>query len=172
MPKRADDLAKVVPVGVSLNSHERLLLQECERYRVPPEYVWRIIKKESEFNVNAVSSTGARGLGQLTGRALVQLEAELNRKFDPFNPDDAIRAVVHIIAGLMRRHPNADFLDIYTMYNIGETGWKDAVAEPASERTRARVSAQVGVRTTYPGYRSMMAKAFLKQKVPATIAQG
>lgn len=49
-----------VPEDIKVCVHE-----SAERYRLDPDLVYAVIRAESNFNVNAVSSAGARGLMQL-----------------------------------------------------------------------------------------------------------
>jgi len=72
----------------------------AREYRLPFSLLLGLIEKESGFDPNAVSSTGAKGLGQLMPAA----QAEMGVR-DPFNPEQNLRGT----AGYYRKQ-----LDFFT----------------------------------------------------------
>ena len=45
--------------------HRQLIIDYCQRFGLPTAYVFGLIRQESRFNVNAISSAGARGMMQI-----------------------------------------------------------------------------------------------------------
>lgn len=46
-------------------NHIEKVFKECEKYKLPPRVIFRLIKSESNFNKNSLSSQGAKGYLQL-----------------------------------------------------------------------------------------------------------
>lgn len=72
-------------------------------YNVNPKLVCALIARESAFNPKAVSSSGAKGLGQLLPATASALEID-----DAFDPDQNIRGTTRYISFLLEKwkaHP-------------------------------------------------------------------
>jgi soluble lytic murein transglycosylase-like protein len=108
-PSDADDEAS----GVGFPYHQEIM-EAAKRYGVPPRLVAAIIRTESDFNPQAVSIKGARGLMQLmpaTARALGVA--------DSFDPRANIDGGVRHLRGLLDRLGN-DLALVLAAYNAGE----------------------------------------------------
>jgi len=69
---------------------------------VDPQFAHSIIRTESNYNPNAVSPTGARGMGQLTGPIIRAYGVT-----DPFDPDQNLNASMRLLSeNLQRRNGN------------------------------------------------------------------
>ena len=72
-------------------------------YNVNPKLICALIARESAFNARAVSSSNARGLGQLLPATASALKVD-----DPFDPDQNIRGTTRYVRFLLdkwKAHP-------------------------------------------------------------------
>ena len=106
------------------------IAKRCKEMDIDKNIILSIIKAESSFNRQAVSSAGAQGLMQImpsTGRGIAR---ELNIKdFDLQNPQTSILFGVKYIAWLKKIFNN-DFDDIAAGYNAGANNvkkWKNII---------------------------------------------
>jgi soluble lytic murein transglycosylase-like protein len=79
------------------------LMKYGETYNVNPKLVCALIARESSFNSHAVSSSGAKGLGQLLPATASALKVD-----DPFDPDQNIMGTTQYIGFLLNKwkaHP-------------------------------------------------------------------
>lgn len=81
-------------------------------YGVPERLVVSVIHHESNFNPQAVSSKGAKGLMQLMD--INSKAAQIN----PFNPDQNIKAGIELLARLLTKYDNIELA--LAAYNAGE----------------------------------------------------
>ena len=72
------------------------IVNYCAEHNIDPLFITAVIAVESEFNKNAVSSSGAKGLGQLMPFNLRSYKVE-----DPFDIQQNVRASVLMIKGLL-----------------------------------------------------------------------
>ncbi|HEY3276475.1 MAG TPA: lytic transglycosylase domain-containing protein [Syntrophorhabdaceae bacterium] len=72
--------------NINNNSYDHLIRRHSESHGIDPSLVKAVVRAESNFNPNAVSQKGARGLMQLMPDT-----AKLMRVEDPFDPDDNIK---------------------------------------------------------------------------------
>lgn len=108
--------------------YEELVQKYSKEYRVDPNFVRAIMKKESNFNPNAVSYLGAQGLMQLMPGTAKQMGVT-----DPFDPEDNIRGGVKYIRWLMDNYDPANLETLANMYNAGPRAPEDAEEGYASD---------------------------------------
>src|SRR5665647_1948633 len=84
----------VMPVEYSI-----FILNTCEKYAVDPKEIFAIIKKESNFDTQAISSTGDYGLMQINKSNLPALNKALGTT-DLLDPYQNIEAGVYWYAGI------------------------------------------------------------------------
>jgi soluble lytic murein transglycosylase-like protein len=78
------------------NEYDDIIGYYCDQYAVDPELVKILIQKESEFNPNAVSRSGAIGLMQLMPKT-----AEILGVKDPYDPWENIEGGVKFLRYLL-----------------------------------------------------------------------
>ena len=93
-----------------------------EEYNVDPIMVFAIIKAESNFNPNVVSSSKAIGLMQLMDTTAEEIAGKLGVEFmkgaSLYNPELNIRFGTKYFAQLMKEY-NDNYLLALTAYNAG-----------------------------------------------------
>lgn len=90
-----------------------LIGAEAERTGLPPEFLARLIWKESRFDIRAVSPKGAQGVAQFMPGT-----AELRGLADPFDPAQAIAASAAYLSDLRQMFGNLGLAA--AAYNSGE----------------------------------------------------
>ena len=102
-----------------------------------------IMKVESDYDPNALSKTGDKGLMQINKRNESWLKEEVGTE-DLFDPFDNIHAGAYILAGLFDKYEDAN--KVLMAYNMGEAGakklWDKGVYETKYTR---KVIAEMGV---------------------------
>ncbi len=99
-----------------------IVLKYSESYGVEPELVFAIIKNESGFNKNAISSIGARGLMQITEETFLWLKPKIQTTTeityeDMFNPELNIQYGTYLLK-LAKNEFESDRA-IYSAYHAG-----------------------------------------------------
>lgn len=139
-------------LALNVPEHHRTIERAARKWRLDPFLLTAVIHQESRFNPGAVSVTGARGLMQMTGPTL----AELNVK----NPDDPVE-VIHAGArylDLLRRQfvemgYNADdaMLLALASFNVGQGHVQDAIDLLRGENDKSdELPSWLGVRQVLP----------------------
>lgn len=108
---------------------QALISRECKRRGLPPALVTALISRESSFNPEARSPSGALGLGQLMPQTLSDLGVE-----DPFDPEQSIRACAQLVATHLekwREHPERDRLALAS-YRVGYSSVVESGGVPES----------------------------------------
>lgn len=107
--------------GWSKSSYGQTALSTCpsychyidmasDKHQVPKNLIISIIKAESNFNPNAVSPKGAKGLMQLM---------DINSQaIDPFNPSENIDGGTELLARLIRQYEDIELA--LAAYNAGQ----------------------------------------------------
>ena len=110
-----------------------LIVTHAKQYALDPALLQAVIKVESNFNPQAVSSKGALGLMQL-----MPLTAAGLHVLDPFNPDDNIRAGAAILRRLLDRFEGNLPLAL-AAYHAGERRVTQAVSTASLPATQLYV---------------------------------
>lgn len=115
-----------------------LIATYAEQYALDPALLQAIIKVESNFNADAVSSKGAIGLMQL-----MPLTAAAFHVLDPFDPNDNIRAGAALLRGLLDRF-GGDLSLALAAYHVGEARVRQTVGVPTLPATQIYVDRVLG----------------------------
>jgi soluble lytic murein transglycosylase-like protein len=104
--------ASVTPQPVP-GSIDEIIGRASQRYNVEPGLIKAVIKAESNFNPNAVSSAGARGLMQLMPGTAKDLGVT-----DSFNPEQNVMAGTRFLRQMLDRY-NGNLDSALAAYNWG-----------------------------------------------------
>jgi soluble lytic murein transglycosylase len=117
----------------SAESIPSLIATYAEQYALDPALLQAVIKVESDFNPQAVSSKGALGLMQL-----MPLTAATLHVLDPFDPDDNIRAGSALLRRLLDRF-GGDLSLALAAYHAGERRVSQATSSESLPGTQLYV---------------------------------
>ena len=115
-----------------------LIATYATQYALDPALLQAVIKVESNFNSDAVSSKGAIGLMQL-----MPLTAAALHVLDPFDPKDNIRAGAALLRLLLDRF-GGDLSLALAAYHVGETRARQAIGTPALPAAQLYVERVLG----------------------------
>lgn len=107
--------------------YSETVAEYASEYGVPEEIIYAVIKCESDFNPDAVSSAGACGLMQIMPKTYEWLTRLMGTEYDPdtiFDPDSNIRSGVYMLSYLYRLF--GCWETVYAAYNAGQGtvgGW-------------------------------------------------
>ncbi len=101
-------------VGTDVTKYDQLIAKTAEKYQVDSALVKAVIKAESNFNHQAVSRVGARGLMQLMPATASYLQVP-----DSFHPEQNIEGGVRYLRYLLNLYQNNLHLAL-AAYNAGE----------------------------------------------------
>ena len=128
--------------------YDQLILEYSNRYGVEPELVKAVIHAESNFNRQAVSRRGARGLMQLMPRTARSYGA---RRLD--DPRENIHAGVRHLKVLLDRFKSVRLA--VAAYNAGATAVRRHRGLPPYGETRRYVAKVLRFRAHYRAARSL-----------------
>jgi len=117
-------------VNIDRDGVEALVREAAERHHVDPALVRAVIETESNWNPNAVSRKGARGLMQL-----IPATAQRFGVNNVFSPKQNVDAGVHYLKTLLERY-NGDLDLALAAYNAGEGAVDRAHGIPSYRETR------------------------------------
>ena len=113
-----------------IREYEGLIQQASERFSVDPFLIKAVIKAESDFDYQAVSTKGAQGLMQLMPET-----AEDMKVGDPFNPEENIFGGTRYLSLLLERYKNDKNLAL-AAYNAGPERVEEYKGVPPFTETR------------------------------------
>ena len=117
----------------SSESIPSLIATYAKQYALDPALLQAVIKVESNFDPQAVSSKGALGLMQL-----MPLTAAAHHVLDPFDPDDNIRAGAALLRRLLDRF-GGDLSLALAAYHAGERRVSQSVSTESLPGTQLYV---------------------------------
>ncbi len=117
----------------SPESIHALIATHAEQYALDPALLQAVIKVESNYNPEAISSKGAIGLMQL-----MPLTARAFHVLDPFDPDDNIRGGAALLRRLLDRF-GGDLSLALAAYHAGERRVSQAIGMASLPETRLYV---------------------------------
>ena len=121
------------PRGNSATRYDQLIKEIAGRHDIHPALVKAVIKTESDFDPQAVSKKGARGLMQLMPETLKDLNV-----YNPFHPRDNINGGVKFLKQLLKRFDNDLTLSL-AAYNAGPSVVEKYEAIPPYKETQGYV---------------------------------
>jgi len=123
---------------------QETILSEARQHQLDPALVKAVIKVESDFNPDAISTAGAMGLMQLMPATATTLDVR-----DPFNPQENIAGGVKHLKGLLDRFDGNLTLAL-AAYHAGETRVQRYGHIPPIEQTHRYIQK---VMAAYQAYR-------------------
>ena len=127
-----------VPFPRPPESITSLIAHSAAQYGLDPALLRAVIKVESNFNSEAVSSKGAIGLMQL-----MPLTAAALHVLDPFDPKDNIHAGAALLRRLLNRF-DGDLSLALAAYHVGETRVRQTLDTSALPATQLYVERVLG----------------------------
>lgn len=119
--------------NLSKNEIDRIADFYSKKKGVPSPLVRSVIKAESDYNIDAVSSKGAMGLMQLMPDTAEGLGVK-----NPFNPEENIKGGVTLLKSLIDSY-NGDYKLALAAYNAGKRNVDRAGGIPDFKETKEYV---------------------------------
>jgi len=117
-------------LGKYLNDYGGIINQASTEFGIDPHFIRAVIKAESGFDHQAVSSKGAQGLMQLMPGTAGDMEVS-----DPFDPEDNIFGGVRYLSLLLKRFKDNKILAL-AAYNAGPNAVETYKGVPPFPETR------------------------------------
>ncbi len=120
--------------GAAIGRH---VADAAQRFSLPEAWIWAVMRVESNGDVCAVSSAGARGLMQIMPGTWTGLRARYRLGRDPFDPRDNIMAGAAYLREMHDRYGNVTAM--LAAYNAGPGRYDEHLSRgrPLPAETRA-----------------------------------
>ncbi len=119
-----------------------LVTEAAQRFGLPEEWIYAVMRTESAGRIGAVSSAGAMGLMQLMPGTWARQRSRFGLGVDPFDPRDNIMAGTSYLREMYDSYGAAGFLAAYNAGPGRYEDWRDR-GRPLPAETRnyvARIS--------------------------------
>jgi len=124
--------------GTTVEEIRKLADHYAAKKRVPPALVKAVIEAESNFNPNAVSPKGAKGLMQLMPSVIKDLGVQ-----NPFDAKENINAGVSLLGDLLSEY-GGDYSRALAAYNAGRRAVNEKGGVPDYPETREYIKKVIG----------------------------
>jgi hypothetical protein len=136
-PVFGQDVAeRVQPRVVDIASH---VAEASQRFGIPEEWIYAVMRTESAGRIGAVSSAGAMGLMQLMPGTWARQRARFSLGADPFDPRDNIMAGTSYLREMYDSYGAVGMLAAYNAGPGRYEDWRDR-GRPLPAETRAYVA--------------------------------
>ncbi len=136
-PAFGQDAAEQPPLRViDIASH---VAEAAQRFGLPEQWIYAVMRAESAGRIGAVSSAGAMGLMQLMPGTWARQRTRFGLGSDPFNPRDNIMAGASYLREMYDSFGTPGFLAAYNAGPGRYQDWRDR-GRPLPAETRAYVS--------------------------------
>lgn len=127
---------QVAPRTADIASH---VAEASQRFGLPEQWIYAVMRTESAGRVGAVSSAGAMGLMQLMPGTWARQRTRFGLGADPFDPRDNIIAGTSYLRELYDSYGDSGFLAAYNAGPGRYEDWRDR-GRPLPSETRAYVA--------------------------------
>ncbi len=129
--------AEPTPGIAQAQPYAALVTDAARRFGISQDWIWAVIRVESNGNRWAVSSAGAMGLMQIMPATWANLRARYRLGPDPFDPRDNIMAGAAYLREMHDRYGNATAM--LAAYNAGPGRYEQYLSQgrPLPRETRA-----------------------------------
>src|SRR3990167_1020496 len=134
LPQATTD--QVRPAAVNVDRH---VAEAAQRFGIPEQWIYAVMRAESAGRIGAASSAGAMGLMQLMPGTWARQRARLRLGTDPFDPRDNILAGTSYLREMYDRYGASGFLAAYNAGPGRYEDWRDR-GRPLPAETRAYVA--------------------------------
>lgn len=124
------------PRTVDIAAH---VAEASQRFGIPEQWIYAVMRTESAGRIGAVSSAGAMGLMQLMPGTWARQRARFGLGADPFDPRDNIIAGASYLRQLYDSYGVSGFLAAYNAGGGRYEDWRDR-GRPLPAETRAYVA--------------------------------
>lgn len=152
------------------NQFDPIIAEAARKYSLEAPLIKAVIKAESDFDPNAISSKGARGLMQIMPMNYRMLNVE-----NPFDPHQSIEAGARYLRDMMDRYQGELTLSL-AAYNAGPGAVDRYNGVPPYQETEEyiervmkyyhRYKKSLGRRPAPPGPHAGAAQAFIPLEIP------
>ena len=162
-----DAAEQAQPRVIDIASH---VAEAAQRFGLPEQWIYAVMRTESAGHIGAVSSAGAMGLMQLMPGTWARQRTRFGLGADPFNPRDNILAGTSYLRELYDSYGASGFLAAYNAGPGRYEDWRDR-GRPLPAETRTYV-AKIAPTLQSASASTFIASASTKQPVRLSWTQG